>query len=405
MWDRIKRWYSGPKADASSSSPPDSSSPEALSPEASSPARSSAGSLPPIPVIPADSPTNPYKVALLDVQNVTQHMLATSQNPQCAANAISFTREDGTSFLGAEPQNQTVIPSSLRYPVDPELQDGVLYTPSEMEHKWAVFYLRGKILFVRSWTREVKVVAETQIANGELLLPSIRGAFTGGEESADFTTRIADFLLRTLVLKKGELAPIPAELFSQPQTAAMWCMSMYGSHARFATDRAYTSPSPITEPLRSNSMFHIAVARGDRKAVEEHLAQGASLRLLSQDGMPPLHWALARKEDDMLLYLLERGSPIDVRSDEGATALMQAVQARSLARAALLLQRGADPNAVDKRGFTALHRACEMGELEIVRLLLEKGARKDLAAQGLTPRDLAVQRKEQAIISLLDSRT
>lgn len=395
MWNKIKSWFTG--------RPAAPSSPE---PAASAEVRGArANSLPPIPIIPADAPDNPYKVPLLDVQPVTQHMLSTSQDPQCATNAISFRDEDGTCFIGMPPSDERVIKAELRYPVDAVLLDGAMYLPQEMEHKWALFYHGGKILFVRSWTRQVRVIADTQIENGVLTIPSISGVFVDAKEPAEFTVRVVDYLLRTLVLGMGELSPIPPELFDAPEQAALFCMSLYGKHARFATASDYTSPRPIPQPLRTYSLFHVALARGDRQVVDKYLAQGVPFELLAQDGFPPLFWGMARQEDDMLLYLLERGSPIDVRSSEGATALMIAAQNRSLPRVELLLSRGADPNAVDERGFTALHRAAEMGELEIVKRLLAKGARTDLLAMGFTPRELAEKRKEQAIVSLLDAHS
>jgi hypothetical protein len=396
MWKKIKSWFA-------SQPPAPAPSPE---PAALAGSRGSGGgSVPSIPIIPADSPQNPYKVPLLDVQPVTQHMLSTSQDPQCAKNAISFRDEDGTCFIGMPPSEQRVTKVDLRYPVDPVLLDGAMYLPQEMEHKWALFYHGGKILFVRSWTRQVRAIADTRIENGVLTIPSISGVFADTEEPAEFTERVADYLLRTLVLEMGELAPISPALFAAPEQAALFCMSLYGRHARFATASAYTSPRPIPQPLRTYSLFHVALARGDRASVDKYLAQGVPFDLLAQDGSPPLFWSLARKEDDMLLYLLERGSPIDVCTNEGATALMQSVQARSLPRVELLLSRGADPNAVDHRGFTALHRAAEMGEIEVVKRLLEKGARTDLLAMGLSPRDLAEKREEQAIVSLLVARS
>lgn len=396
MWKKIKSWLTGQPAGPAPSTDPGTSTGSR---------RASGNSLPTIPIIPADSPDNPYKVPLLDVQPVTQHMLSTSQDPQCASNAISFRQEDGTCFIGMPPSDARVTEADLRYPVDPVLLDGAMYLPQEMEHKWALFYHGGKILFVRSWTRQVRVIAETRIENGLLTIPSISGVFADTAEPAEFTVRVVDYLLRTLVLEMGELAPIPPELFTAPEQAALFCMSMYGKHAKFATASAYTSPSPIPQPLRTYSLFHVALARGDRERVDKYLSQGVPFDLLAQDGFPPLFWAMARKEDDMILYLLERGSPIDVRSSEGATALMVSVQNRSLPRVELLLSHGADPNAVDQRGFTALHRAAEMGETEAVKRLLAKGARTDLLAMGLSPRDLAEKRKEQAIVSLLTAHS
>src|SRR5215472_8148348 len=108
---------------------------------------------------PAD---NPWGVRLLDVRPVTEGMISTSSDPECAANALSFLRDDGSGFTGMEPNSSRMVSASLRYRIDETLADGALFIPRCMEHKWAVFYRNNRILVVRSWTRELFVTAEGQ---------------------------------------------------------------------------------------------------------------------------------------------------------------------------------------------------------------------------------------------------
>src|SRR5262249_17344803 len=120
----------------------------------------------------------------------------------------------------------------------------------------------------------------------------------------------------------------PAPLPEQPgdlQEAAMWCFSAFGRRALFA---AATAPrqAPPSRPLRTDSLFHIAVARGDTDAVLAHLKAGVPITLIARDGLPALHWALSSSSDRMVGYLLDQGCDVDVRSTEGATALMIAAQ-------------------------------------------------------------------------------
>jgi len=158
-----------------------------------------------------------------------------------------------------------------------------------------------------------------------------------------------------------------------------------------------------TQPLRSHSLLHINVARGDTAAVTRCLQQGIPIDLVAGDGLAPLHWSLAEKSGKCLELLLDSGSPVDVRSDEGSTALMLAVQARRLDQARLLLDRGADANAADARGFSSLHRAAEMGQLEIAKLLITRGASPHAVAGEHTPLSLARSRGEKELESLLAS--
>lgn len=344
---------------------------------------------------------NPWGVPVLDVRPVALGMISTSSSVQCATNAMSFGQDDGLGFVGVEPESSDTVQANLRYRIDRMLADGALFIPGEMEHKWALYYHRGRILCIRSWTRTVAAVAEVRTAGDHVEITTLRGTLTGEEPA--LRPRILDFLLRSHALGLIYPAPLPAGLAEQPKAAALWCFSMFGNRAYFATPHELPASVP-DKPLRTHSLLHIAVARGDAAAVETFLRQGIPIDLRAGDGLCPLHWAMARDDTTMLGFLLDRGCPVDVRSAEGATALMNAVQDRSLEKAAFLLDRGADPNAVDQRGFTALHRAAEMGQLEVVKLLLDRGAAPHPEAQGKTPRSLAEERGEKAVVELLDQR-
>jgi hypothetical protein len=301
--------------------------------------------LPQIPWI--DAGQNPWGVPVLDVRPVTLNMLSTSSDRQCAVNAISFGGEDGTCFIGVEPEPATSVPAALRYPIDRHLADGALFLPRAMEQKWAIFLHRGRVIFVRSWTRQVTAVADVEVADGVATLTRIHGSFgaehdeSGRDAAVDdadraLRVRTADFLMRTHVLGTPFPAPIPPGAEAEPRAVAMGCMSWFGELAEFATPDAIDAPLPSV-PLRTHSLLHIAVARGDRAAAQAQLDAGVPIDLLARDGLAPLHWSLAAKDLAMAEFLLDRGSPADVCSGEGATPLMNAVQAGRIDAANLLL--------------------------------------------------------------------
>jgi hypothetical protein len=346
---------------------------------------------------------NPWKVPVLDVRPFTLGSLSVTQDQQCAMNAISFGRDDGTGFIGVEPPVARQVTAGLRFRVDRILADGALFLPGEMEHKWALYFHRQQIICIRSWTRRVAAVADALVAGDFLEVTEIRGVFCSEDEEPEFSVRVLDFLLRSHALDMVFPVPLPPGMEQDPARAALWCMSHFGKLAHFATPHRLLADPP-DQPLRTHSLLHIAVARGDVAQVRRFLEDGVPADLLARDGLAPLHWALARDDTVILSLLLECGSPVDVRSSDGATPLMNAAQARSVEKVAFLLDHGADPNAADGRGFTALHRAAEMGEKEIVRLLIDRGARPHPEAQGHTPRSLAASRGESAIVEMLDGR-
>lgn len=353
---------------------------------------------PEIPLIaPAD---NSWGVPLLDVSPVTQTYISASSNPEMAKNSVSYNQEDGLTFshdtLASEPE----ISADLGYRIDRMLAPGAMFIPRDMDYKWALFFHNNRIICVRSWLRKTVAIGEVEFAKDIAIVTKIRGALTGDKEEPDFLRRAFDFLIRSHALGEVFPAPLPPGLDKDPQNAASWCFSLFGRPARVATAQKFERALP-ERPLRTHSMLHIAVARGDTAEVQARLQSGIPIDLIAADTLAPLHWALARPDTQMLELLLNLGSPIDVRSTQGATPLMTACQSGSLDKIAFLLNHGADPNAVDNRGFTALHRAAEAGHSEIVRLLLAHGAKPSVEAQSHTPLSLAEKRGHKEIIEIL----
>jgi hypothetical protein len=241
------------------------------------------------------------------------------------------------------------------------------------------------------------VSAPVRIDGSEAVIGPFTGTLVG--EPPHMTSPYVAFLVRAHAL--GDVVPAPLEREPDDRhTIGIAMFQLWGRNALYATHHPLPA-SDARRPLRTDSLVHIAVARGDRAEIEHQLAAGVPFDVLARDGLGLPHWALGSRDEAMLGWLLERGCPTDVRSSEGATALMIAVQERILPNVRLLVEHGADVNAADARGFTSLHRAAEMGELAIAKVLLERGARHDAVAAGKTPRDLAELRSESELVALL----
>lgn len=204
---------------------------------------------PEIQWIPADA--NPWGVPVLDVRPITLGMLSTSRDPEIAANAVSYGGEDGRSFAGVGAHVERTVDAALVFPSERGLADGALFVPQAMEDKWAVFVVDGRIVFVRSWLRRVWVTAEVHLDTNAAVVGPIHGAFLDDEEP-ELTIRLVDFLLRTHALDEAWPAPLPPGLDQDPQTAALWCMSMFGRRAVAATPHAVPRRLPRS-PLRTHS--------------------------------------------------------------------------------------------------------------------------------------------------------
>jgi hypothetical protein len=345
---------------------------------------------------------NPFGVRLLDVRPVTQGMLSVTGNAECSENLASLMADDGARFVGEPPVVPRTISAALRFPIDGQLADGVLFAPRAMEHKWALYFHGSQIIAVRSWLRKVCLTAQVESHEHHAEVVEIRGTFSGAEdEEPEFTGRAFDFLIRSHALGEVYPVPLPATFAGQPGHGALWCMSMFGSRAEFAALDLFERRDP-ERPLRVQSLLHLAAIRGDLAEIQRHVASGVSFGLRAGDGRIPLIWALGSEGTAAIKCLLDLGAPVDGLSDGGITALMEAVQEGREDAVRLLIKRGADVNAMDSRGFTALHRAAEMGKLDILRALLDGGAASDAEAGGHSARSLAEGRGERAIVELLD---
>lgn len=354
--------------------------------------------LPDIPWI--DAEKSPWGVPVLDLRAVTLRMKSASKDQSAAANLASISQDDGQHFRDIVPESYIEFERPLRYLVDGDrVADGVLFSPSEMEHKWAAFVYEGRISFVRSWQHDVVIAADLQIEDGIAQIFGQHGSLPG-DQSPAHQRLLLGYLIRSHCLRQFYPVPITESEAADPKSVAMQCMSLFGKIAITATHHPLPDDTP-DNTLRSNSLLHISIARNDGDEVKRQLEAGVPVDLIAQDGLATMHWALVTEDDSMLRLLIENGASIDMRSSEGATPLMNAVQGEQLEIMQLLLAGGADVNAIDNRGFTSLHRACEMGKVFVAKILLENGADPNVEAEGHTPRSLAEARGEKGILQLL----
>lgn len=345
---------------------------------------------------------NAWGVPVLHIADLTARVLSFSSNAQQARNAISFAGDDGLSWAGVAPRSARVVPLGLRFRVDRMLAEGALFVPRAMEQKWALFFQRGDVIVVRSWDREVYLRARTSCDGDHVTLIDAVGFITAPDESAEFTRSALEFLIRSYVLEEATPAPLPggrAALqidLAKIEQSVLW---HYGNRVRFViADPLILEPSTAT--LRTDSLFHIAIAREDLGAAQRQLDAGVPIDILAADGRSIMCWSL-QPGVEALEWLVDRGLDVDTPSVRGETALMVMTEHRLTDKAIWLLDHGANPNAADHRGFTSLHRAAEVGVLPIVESLLAHGADPTTQAGVHTPRALAEMRGHGHIVEAL----
>ena len=131
----------------------------------------------------------------------------------------------------------------------------------------------------------------------------------------------------------------------------------------------------VTTAAAGDPLFD-AVAAGDRAAVEQALANGASVDSRASDQATPLMAAALANQTVIVEALLDKGANVMARNSGGFTPLHAAVYAGSVPIAKLPpFDKGAVLDDADnKAGVTPLIVAGERNHLELAEFLLAKGA-------------------------------
>ena len=156
----------------------------------------------------------------------------------------------------------------------------------------------------------------------------------------------------------------------------------------------------------SNCALHIAVRKGDIKAVQLLVDCGADVNVLDGYGQTPLHTAAAGWEGclELCSILLKHDAKIDVVDKDGYQPLHLACKRGRRDTSDLLLSSGAKVNAPNKDGRTPLHTAAGGEEdcPELCSILLKHDAKIDVVDKdGYQPLHLACKRGRRDTSDLL----
>lgn len=157
-----------------------------------------------------------------------------------------------------------------------------------------------------------------------------------------------------------------------------------------------------------SSALHMACMRGHIDMIKYLLQQGAHINQADDDGLTPLHLAVASGASPSLVnYLLDQGANILSTDNQGANALHIAADSGNVPLVRLLLGKGAPINEITGDHESATFLATEQGHLEALEMLLANGGNaNDPNANGFHAVHAAVKRGSLSILeALLDSKT
>ncbi|KAE8677005.1 FH protein interacting protein FIP2-like [Hibiscus syriacus] len=174
---------------------------------------------------------------------------------------------------------------------------------------------------------------------------------------------------------------------------------------------ANSADTGIRNTRDGDTALHIAAKLGDEQMVKLLLQKGVNKDIRNKAGKTAYdlaaghghvrlfdalklgdNFCLAARKGDVraIQRLIENGAAIDGRDQHGWTALHQASFKGRTDTVKMLIDKGIDINSRDEDGYTALHCAVESGHAEVVELLVKKGADVESRTnKGVTPLQIA----------------
>jgi len=145
------------------------------------------------------------------------------------------------------------------------------------------------------------------------------------------------------------------------------------------------------------------VNEGQRDAALDLITGGADVNELSVDGTTALHWAVYRKDLELVQMLLAEGADPDLRNDYGATPMTVAAEHGAYPVMKALVDAGGNIESPNGEGQTLLMAVARTGNTDTAALLLDKGANVNARENwgGQTALMWASSQQQPAMVELL----
>lgn len=145
------------------------------------------------------------------------------------------------------------------------------------------------------------------------------------------------------------------------------------------------------------------VNSGKRSEALQELAKGTDANQTSVDGTTALHWAVYKKDLDLVQQLLKKGAKPNHRNEYGATPMTTAAEHGDFAIMKALVAAGGDIESPNAEGQTLLMTVARTGNVDTAKMLIDKGAKVNSKENwgGQTALMWAASQQQPAMIRLL----
>jgi hypothetical protein len=178
--------------------------------------------------VPADE--NPFGVEVLDCALFVRSMVATTSNPEIANRFAESRGSRGEHCQGVT--GGATYACQLAYPYDRHAE-GPVFMAQQMEDKWDIFLVGGRLCFCRSWTGAVIYRAEIAFDASRAIVTSIHSLVD--RDQPDDPVATVDFLIKSHVFGLVAPHPLTGAPSDQERDLAYWSFSAFGRRGVFGT--------------------------------------------------------------------------------------------------------------------------------------------------------------------------
>ncbi|MCC7572486.1 MAG: hypothetical protein KO464_03750 [Candidatus Methanofastidiosum sp.] len=177
----------------------------------------------------------PFGAVLFDTREYAINMRSHTTNKDILEKYIAMQASDGKEYLKDNFENGVKIKCNVDFPFpDASLPDGILFRSEAMEEKWNIYKYDGHIFFVRSWTGELRYIADYEETEEGFLVKEIAmGKDAFHEDKIGFYVNEVHFLIVSHALGYLIPHPLPHDIQDKPEEILKFSFGEFGNRGYF----------------------------------------------------------------------------------------------------------------------------------------------------------------------------
>jgi hypothetical protein len=161
--------------------------------------------------------------------------ISTTTDPRVADSFLEARIGVGAHHKGQLPDDAMCLECAMTYELAGPLEEGVVFRATEMEDKWDIFRQGDRILFCRSWTGQLALLAEIGHDGSSLAIHRVWATSKMDHDDPELPVRQVDYLIRSHALGRMVPHPLPSGLPRRAQDVGDYSFAIFGRKCGFGS--------------------------------------------------------------------------------------------------------------------------------------------------------------------------